>query len=57
MIDKYTELKKELKVHNPDITEKELNDAAVNIVNLYILANEIVNETLEEEPFSFEEIG
>ena len=45
--DTYTILKKELKVLNPDIMEKELNNIALNMVNFFTLATKIFQESQE----------
>lgn len=47
MTDTYTILKKELKVLNPDITDKELNNMALNMVNFFTLATKIFQESQE----------
>ena len=52
--DTYTILKKELKVLNPDITDKEINNMALNMVNFFTLATKIFQEN-QEPPFPEEE--
>lgn len=47
MTDTYTELKKELSVLYPDITEKERNNIALNLVNFFTLAPQILEESKE----------
>ena len=45
--DTYIILKKELKVLNPDITDKEINNMALNMVNFFTLATKIFQESQE----------
>lgn len=47
MTDTYTELKKELSVLYPDVTEKERNNIALNLVNFFTLATQILEESKE----------
>lgn len=47
MTDTYNQLKDELKVLNPDITDKELNNMALNMVNFFTLATKIFQESQE----------
>ena len=49
MIDTYTELKKELSTFNPKITDFEINDATFNLLSLYKLAAQIIEETDDNE--------
>lgn len=47
MTDTYKQLKNELSVLYPDITEKELNNIALNMVNFFTLASKIFEESQE----------
>ena len=47
MTDTYTKLKKELSVLYPDITEKDRNNIALNLVNFFTLATQILEESKE----------
>jgi hypothetical protein len=49
MTDTYTRLKDELSVLNPGITDLELNDATFNLLSLYKLAANILEETGDNE--------
>lgn len=44
MTDTYNLLKNELKVLNPDVTDKELNNAGLYFVNFFNLAVKILEE-------------